>query len=196
MKLANYWTIILFTTGLLIGLRAPSSAIHSAANTVNILLLLLMFSAGYYLAFHLEDFYHGLRDPQVSVLVSSTLMGGALAGFLGSLITDLPLRESLAISMASGWYSFAGAYIGAYDPMGGLIAFVGNLAREALTLVVYPVLSRRDPLIGVTLGGATTMDTSLGIIARYSGPRTAGIAFAHGLVTTLLVPLLLPVIYP
>ncbi|MCE4620051.1 MAG: lysine exporter LysO family protein [Desulfurococcales archaeon] len=196
MKLANYITVIVFFAGLLMGMGTPTPITNTLASLTNSLLLFLLFVAGYYLAFHLEEFYYGLRDPQVALLVSSTLIGGGLAGLLGSLVTSLPLRESLAVSIASGWYSFAGAYIGAYDPLGGLVAFVGNLVREALTLAIYPVLSRKDPLLGVTLGGATTMDTSLGIIARHAGPRIAGVAFAHGLIITLLISLLIPIIYP
>ena len=196
MKLRDYYTIIAFIIGVIIGLTYNRSARIISSHMLENILIFLMVIIGFYVSLFIEKFSKGLSDPRVIIIVSSTLMGGTLAGIIGYYLVGVPVKESIAISISSGWYSFAAGYITVYDPLGGLIAFISNLIRETFTIVAYPLIARVDPLLGITLGGATTMDTSLGVITRIGGPRFAGIAFAHGLIITLIMPFLLPLIYP
>ncbi len=196
MRISDYITVLVFISGVVIGASSNLGKYLFIDDMLNAALLTLMFSIGLFFIGRWKELLEGLRDPHVTILVFATLLGGLLSGLVGWILLNINLRESIAISIASGWYSFVGAYITAYDPVGGIIGFIGNLLREAFTLAFYPIISRFNPLIGVPLGGATTMDTSLGVIARYGGGKVAGLAFIHGLAITLIVPIIVPLIYP
>lgn len=125
----------------------------------------------------------------------ATLIGSLAGAVLASLLTHTPLKYSLAIGAGCGWYSLTGPLIAQYSPIYGSLGFLGNLFREIFTVLFYPVLVRKlpaEPL--VSIGGATTMDTTLGIIAKAGGREVALTAFVHGFILTAIAPFLIPLI--
>ena len=122
------------------------------------------------------------------------LASGALAGYLLGLARGLDPYLSAAAAAGSGWYSFTGPLLAEYDAYLGLVAFVSNMGRELATIMLYPHLARCCPLQGVAMGGATTMDSTLPVVARYGGPEAALLGLVQGLVVTLLVPIVVPVL--
>ena len=77
----------------------------------------------------------------------------------------------------------------------GVIALLANLSREIITLIFAPLFVRLfGKLAPIASGGATAMDTTLPIVARFSGKEYAIIAFFSGIVLTVLVPILVPFI--
>jgi uncharacterized membrane protein YbjE (DUF340 family) len=95
--------------------------------------------------------------------------------------------------MGMGWYTLAGPLITAsLGTMAGAVAFFSNFIRELFTFLAYPVFaSRLGKRNAITLGGATTMDTTLTIVSAVGGRETAAVSFLHGLIISLLVPFLL-----
>ena len=60
-----------------------------------------------------------------------------------------------------------------------------------ITLLLAPMLAKRfGPLAPITAGGATTMDTTLPIIAQASGQNYVALSIYHGFVTDFSVPFL------
>jgi len=76
----------------------------------------------------------------------------------------------------------------------GLLGFAVNILREIIMFIMYPVLSKRMPLEAICIGGATTANTTLPIITRFGGGEVALIAFIHGIIIALLIPIILPII--
>lgn len=119
-----------------------------------------------------------------------SIVGALIAGsFFG-----LKAGQSMAVGAGFGWYSLSGVLISRIGGPGiGAIAFMSNLFREALTFAIVPFTpGLRVRLLGVALGGATTMDSTLPLISRFSGPEVSIIAFISGVILTLVAPLLIP----
>ena len=128
------------------------------------------------------------------VLGLTVLASSAVAGYLVGLARGLDPHLSAAAAAGSGWYSFTGPLLAEYDAYLGLIAFASNVGRELATYMLYPLLARCCPLQAVAVGGATTMDSTLPVVARYGGPEAALLGLVQGLLVTLLVPVVVPLL--
>ena len=103
----------------------------------------------------------------------ATITGSLLGGVLASLILSIPLKWALAIAAGCGWYSFAGPLIGQYSVLYGAVGFLGNMIREIFMITLYPIGSKKvSKTAMLTVGGASTMDSTLGIVKKYSDHRT------------------------
>ena len=80
------------------------------------------------------------------------------------------------------------SYLGS---VAGATAFFSNFIRELFTFVAYPFFrSQLGSRNAICLGGATTMDTTLTVVSAVSGPDVGAVSFLHGVIVTLLVPIL------
>ncbi|MHB8156843.1 MAG: LysO family transporter [Desulfocucumaceae bacterium] len=129
----------------------------------------------------------------VPVLVAAGSVAGSMAG---GTVLGMPLNESLAIGAGFGWYSLSGVLLAKiYSVETGALAFLTNVFREIIAFIIIPLLATRfTGVVAVAPGGATTMDTTLPLIARVTDPETAIVAVVNGLVLSSLVPLLVPVL--
>ncbi|ASJ06738.1 lysine exporter LysO family protein [Thermococcus pacificus] len=124
-----------------------------------------------------------------------TLIGSLIGGLVASLLLGIELKWGLAVSAGCGWYSLTGPLIGQYSAVYGTLGFLANLMREILTVLFYPLAIKRLPKeLAVSMGGATTMDTTLPLLTKFGGSEVALIAFVHGFVLTALVPFVVPFI--
>ncbi|MCE4607870.1 MAG: lysine exporter LysO family protein [Caldisphaeraceae archaeon] len=128
------------------------------------------------------------------ILAFSVIVGDLVAGILISEILKQNYTYSLVISLGSGWYSLVGPFLSLYSPYYGTIAFISNLLRESLTFMLFPLVFTIFDSPSIAFGGATTMDTTLGIIIKYSDVERGTEALAQGLIITLLLPVILPII--
>jgi len=125
----------------------------------------------------------------------STLLGSLLGGLAASLSLGIELKWGLAIAAGCGWYSLTGPLIAQYSAVYGTLGFLANLTREIFTVLLYPlVIGRIRKELAVSMGGATTMDTTLPIMTKFGGSEVGLIAFIHGFVLTALVPFIVPFI--
>lgn len=133
----------------------------------------------------------GIKVLLVPALVAAGSLGGALAG---GAILGMPMNESAAIGAGFGWYSLSGVLLAKiYSVETGALAFLTNVSRELITFVVTPILAAKaGRMAAVAPGGATTMDTTLPLIARVTDPETALVALVNGTVLSSLVPVLVP----
>jgi len=122
-------------------------------------------------------------------IVLGTLGGTAVVGFF---ISDLSIKEAMAVGAGFGYYSLSSIFITQISGETlGVIALLANIMREIITLLATPVLILCfGKLAGIASGGATSMDTTMPIIVKYSGKEWGIIAIFSGIVLTLLVPFL------
>lgn len=135
----------------------------------------------------------GLRIILVPVLVAAGSLGGALAA---GVLLGVPLNEAAAVGAGFGWYSLSGVLLAKiYSVETGALAFLTNVMREVISFVLIPLLAARvGRLAAVAPGGATTMDTTLPLIARVTDADTTVIALVNGTTLSALVPVLVPLL--
>jgi len=135
-----------------------------------------------------------LKSPALLLLPLVTAMGSLAGGLLLAPIFSLRVPRALALAGGFGWYSLSGVLIGNLgDPVLGSAAFLANMMRESIGLIVIPVLAEsRIPSMAIGVAGATAMDVSLPLIEQSLGPESVPLSFMSGAVLSLLVPLLVP----
>ncbi len=161
------------------------------------ILIALVFFVGVDLGSNKETLKDGTRLGTVVLkLPFFTALGSLLGGLLAGLITPYMPLESLAVSAGFGWYSLSGVMITAsYSAMLGTVAFLANIMRELLAFVLIPFFMKKGKTLeAVSLGGATTMDTMLGIISESGGKDLVFPAIINGLILSLSVTFVVPLI--
>jgi uncharacterized membrane protein YbjE (DUF340 family) len=134
--------------------------------------------------------------PRVFLVPAGIAIGSISGAAFVGIFLDLPANESMAVGAGFGWYSLSGVLLAQIHSVSiGALAFLSNVLRELIAVVLMPILAQRlAPAVALAPGGATTMDTTLPIIARCMGPEAALIAFASGATLTALVPILVPIL--
>ncbi|MDI3538804.1 MAG: hypothetical protein PWP12_684 [Bacillota bacterium] len=137
-----------------------------------------------------------LLGPRAFLVPLSVAIGSVAGTALAGLALGLRWNEGAAIGAGFGWYSLSGVLITELHSVRlGTLAFLSNVFREALSIVVLPWVYRYlGKLAAVAPGGATTMDVTLPIVAKVAGKEVVLVAFASGFVLTLLVPVLVPLL--
>ncbi len=188
-------TVSAFVAGIALGaaLRPRPEAVLPYAY---LFLYLVVASAGVYVGMSWRKLARaGRRIASLGLaFTGSAIAGDLVMGALVAAALDLPLRLTVAAALGSGWYSFAGPFLSLYSPAMGVVGFVANQLREDLTLALYPALARLIGEGSVVMGGATSMDTTLGVITRYGGPEAGLEGLIQGVLLTLAIPLLLPAV--
>ena len=102
------------------------------------------------------------------------------------------LTDCLAVGSGFGYYSLSTIFITQYKGAElGTIALVSNILRELIALLAAPLLVRYfGKLAPISVGGATTADTTLPIITRFCGKEFVIISIVHGITVDLSVPFL------
>ncbi len=185
-------------TALIIGLLAGSAGVSVPGEALDITLALLILLAGFLAGRGLPETVRHSRGSLLlgAALAFSTMLSGALAGALVSGCLGVNSRIGAIIGVSSGWYSLAGPLVATASPAYGVAAFLANFAREVAHIVLYPMLSSCCPLEAIAIGGATTMDSGLPIVALYGGRKTSVIAVVHGTIITVTLPALIPILLP
>lgn len=132
-------------------------------------------------------------NPRLVLLPLCTILGTLAATALASLLlSERSLTDCLAVGSGFAYYSLSSIFITEYRGAElGTIALLANICRELLTLLAAPLLVRWfGRLAPIAAGGATTMDTTLPVIARTSGNDLVVVSIFHGFVVDFSVPFL------
>lgn len=132
-------------------------------------------------------------NPRLVLLPVMTIIGTLAGTALASLvIPNRSITECMAVGSGFGYYSLSSIFITEYKGAElGTIALLSNIMREIITLVAAPILVKTfGNLAPISSGGATTMDTTLPIITRYSGQEFVVISIFHGFIVDFSVPFL------
>lgn len=135
---------------------------------------------------------HG-QNIRFILLPAGTILGTwAGVSLINLLLSDIQLRESLAIGSGFGYYSLSSIFIAQLRGQEmGAIALISNIIRELVTLICTPLFVRYfGKLSAIASAGATSMDTTLPVITHYSGKEYAIVSVFHGTVLTILVPVI------
>lgn len=163
-------------------------------------LYLLMFLVGLSIGSDkkLKEILRSIR-PRLLLVPLATIIGTLIGSALISLVlTKWSLSECLAVGCGFGYYSLSSILITQIkEPTLGLqmatelgtIALIANIIREIIVLLGTPFLVKYfGRLAPICAGGATTMDTTLPIITRYSGKDMVFISILHAILVDLSVP--------
>ena len=132
-------------------------------------------------------------NPRLVLLPLCTILGTLVATALVSLLlSHRSLTDCLAVGSGFAYYSLSSIFITEYRGAElGTIALLSNICRELIPLLAAPLLVRLfGRLATIAAGGATTMDTTLPVIARTSGNDLAVVSLFHGFVVDFSVPFL------
>ncbi len=135
---------------------------------------------------------YGYKIVWVPVMI---ILGTLLGSVLSSFVLNLSVFEAAAVGAGLGWYSLSAIELSKHSVELGTLAFLANVSREIIAIIIIPLIAAKiGKLETIAPAAATSMDTSLPIITRYTNGSISIIAFFSGFVLTSLVPILVPFI--
>lgn len=183
-----------FAAGCLVGWLGLTPDLLSGSGLSSWVLYLLMFCVGVTLGNDttLPEQVRRL-SPRLALLPVATAvgtLGGSLCAAL--LIQSLSATDALAVGAGFGYYSLSSIFIADFKGAElAIVALLCNVMRELFTLLFAPVVARRfGPLAAISIGGATTFDTTLPIITQATGREYAVVSIFHGCMLDFSVPFL------
>jgi uncharacterized membrane protein YbjE (DUF340 family) len=189
--------VIIFVIGLGLGVLfyLNNLAVFVLSKTIELLVYILLSLITISMVNTVNSFKDLINHINISIkVVISTISGSIAGGLLAAVILNSDIRMYIAIALGMGFYTFTGSYLATINRYFAFLGFTVNMFREVATFIIYPLLSRKYPIEAITIGGATTMDTTLPVISKVTNNTIAMIAFIHGFILTLTIPVIMPVI--
>ena len=122
-------------------------------------------------------------------IIAASVAGGAA----GAALLGLPLSHGMIVSSGLGWYSLSGVLV--TDLLGaqlGTVSFLSNLMREIFSCCIIPFLARRlNFYTTIAPAAATSEDTTLALIARYTNEEVVVLALFNGVLCSAAAPVLI-----
>lgn len=190
--------ISFFIAGLILALFIELPEVFSSSNATKYSLFLLMFLVGIGVGGD-PRVLQVLKNVNIKIFLVplSVIVGTALGMLLLYLIAPFyKLDEFMALGAGYGYYSLSSIFITELrGELLGVVALLANIIREIITLLITPVFAKYfGKLAPIASGGATAMDTTLPVITKYIGKEYALISVFSGVVLTILVPVIIPLI--
>lgn len=163
-------------------------------------------SLGLYLLLYLIGFNMGtdgtvlvqFRKVGVRIIVFPifVMAGAFLAALLCAELMGLDIREALAVTAGFGWYSLApGIILEAGYAACGAMSFMHCIMREYFSLLLVPFAAKKAGYMeAVGICGAAAMGVCLPIVEKSTRSDVAIYSFISGLVHTVTVPVLIPLL--
>ena len=186
--------VAFFVAGCVAGLFALVPFDVAGARVSTYVLYALMFCVGVTLG-HDETLAGRVRrlDPRLALLPVMTAVGTLAGAALATpLLPPLAVTDTLAVGSGFGYYSLSSIFIADFRGAElGTVALLCNVMREIFTLLAAPLVARWcGPLAAVSIGGATTFDTTLPVITQAAGKPYAVVSIFHGCTLDFRVPFL------
>lgn len=181
--------ILVIAAGFIVGLFVSSELIDIDAISEGALVLLLLF-----IGCQLRNSGMKLREILLNswgikiavVMMLSSWLGGVTA----ALLLGIPVANGLALASGFGWYSLSGILItDGLSPVFGGAAFIIDLGRELVAILIIPTLIRLYPSTAIGYAGATAMDFTLPMIQKSGGNGYVPLAIVSGFILSLASPL-------
>ena len=140
-------------------------------------------------------------SPKLFLLPIGTIVGTLVAVAAASMaVSGLKLADCMAVGAGFGYYSLSSVLItqikeplqgAAIAAQIGTIALMANIMREIITLLFAPAIGKVfGKLAPISVGGATSMDSTLPVITVACGKEMAFISIFHGVLVDFSVPFL------
>ena len=180
---------VLLISSVLIGLLVGRiTHFQLPGNFVEIVLYALIFVVGIDLS---KEKIEKRFVKDIALIIVSTVGGTLLFAYILSLFIPLNTLETLMAASGFGWYSLSAVIISSsYSAYVGSISFFANVLRELSAIIITPFAVKKSKYGTISVAGATSMDTLLGVITMYSDRETALISFGHGFIISILVPII------
>ena len=167
-----------------------------------ILLCILMALVGMDMAMS-GDVIRNIKNAGYRVLLFpvASMIGTMVLGICACLILGFTLRESAAIPIGFGWYSYAPIVIASAGDqyiVASAVSFMHNVIREVTGIILIPVAAKKfGYLEAASIPGIAAMDVCIPIVSRSCRSDTVIYSFAIGVimcvVTSVGVPLIMGV---
>lgn len=190
-----YIALIALILGIISGQFIFSAQYHGYFSLIaDYLLYILMFSVGISVGMN-ETVIQKIKNYNLSILLIpvGVTIGSVFGGFVCGLIFDMRPIDSLSIGAAMGWYSLSGVMLETLSsaPI-GTIAFLSSLMREFIAFLMIPLLVKYlNTYCAIAAAGATSEDTTLPMLIKYSGEEFIIISVINGVLCSVAVPILI-----
>lgn len=183
-----------FILGIIVGLSHLLPPMKSLGNVSYITLCALIFMVGFLIGNDAEIFRKFRKLNRLYMLLPLMTIVGTLAGcaITTLMLPHRSLADCLAVGSGMGYYSLSSVLITQYRGADlGTVALLANIVREVITLLGAPLMVRWfGKLAPISVGGATTMDTTLPILTNVCGKDFVIVSIFHGFIVDFSVPFL------
>ena len=183
-----------FVAGIIIGVLHLMPQINWLSDVSYLTLCALIFLVGFMIGNDAEIFKKFRKLNRLYMLLPLMTIVGTLAGcaITTALLPHRSLSDCLAVGSGMGYYSLSSVLITQYRGAElGTVALLANIVREVITLLGAPLMVRWfGKLAPISVGGATTMDTTLPILTNACGKDFVIVSIFHGVIVDFSVPLL------
>jgi uncharacterized membrane protein YbjE (DUF340 family) len=189
-------SLSLLLVGIAVGVVVPAVPVELP---IKLFLLLMIFAVGFQSARELKTLSTGQsasRGVALFILLALpvAVMMGALCFCAGAgLFLKYGWRDSMLCGAAMGWQTLGGPMVQELRGLQlGNVAFLTNMFRDVVSLLMIPLVSRRGyELLGVTPGGVSSMDILLPGIMAASGRHVLLYAMWVGASCSFWAPILI-----
>lgn len=188
-----YLAVIALILGVLYGLSDLSFIDIIVANKEYVLYV-LMFMVGISVGLN-KGIFKKIKQYHFKIFIIpiATIIASILGGVICSFVLKMPMNISTAITSGLGWYSLSGIMItDLTNATYGSITFLSNLMREIFSFFMIPIIAKRlNYMTCIAPCGATSEDTTLAMIIKYTDEETVVLSVMNGFICSTLVPILI-----
>lgn len=197
MKNMTLIIIITVVVGILAGYTIfPNELYPLTGNIIDVGLCLLLLFVGIDIGKQ-KNIIKEIKNMGLSIIVIPLMiaLGSILGGAVSSFFLDMTLIETSAVGAGFGWYSISAILLSDYSSELSAISFLSNVLRELIAILIIPFVAKYIGYMeAVAPSGATAMDTTLPIVTKFTDSKTAVLSFISGVILSMLVPILVPLI--
>ena len=191
------WILGAVVGGMLLGhFVIPDAIVPHIGTIINVGLCFLLFLVGVDMG-RQGTIWQDIKEAGLKVLLIpfAVMLGTFCGAAVASLVLPLGAKDAIAVSAGFGWYSLAPMLLADYSASVSAVAFLANIIREVLAIILVPVIAKRVGYVEtVALPGAAAMDTVLPVVVRSTHERITIYSFVSGVILSFAVPVLVPLI--
>ena len=196
---SSFIILCCFITGILLAYYRYVPDIFLTYDYSNYILPVMMFFVGIGIGGDIKSLYVPIKKYKLKIILIplATIFGSIIITALISPLFDITTKETIAIGSGFGYYSLSAIFLNklaGYEI--GMMALISNMTREITALLFIPILARYcGKLAPISAAGATSIDTTLPIIAKSCGEQFIVISIFHGIVVDISVPIIISLLY-
>ena len=196
---SSFIILCCFLTGILLAYYRYVPDIFLTYDYSNYILPVMMFFVGIGIGGDIKSLYVPIKKYKLKIILIplATIFGSIIITALISPLFDITTKETIAIGSGFGYYSLSAIFLNklaGYEI--GMMALISNMTREITALLFIPILARYcGKLAPISAAGATSIDTTLPIIAKSCGEQFIVISIFHGILVDISVPIIISLLY-
>lgn len=196
---SSLFILCCFITGILLAYYRYVPDIFLTYDYSNYILPVMMFFVGIGIGGDIKSLYVPIKKYKLKIILIplATIFGSIIITALISPLFDITTKETIAIGSGFGYYSLSAIFLNklaGYEI--GMMALISNMTREITALLFIPILARYcGKLAPISAAGATSIYTTLPIIAKSCGEQFIVISIFHGILVDISVPIIISLLY-